>query len=103
MLAGVFTRRAAHSVSDGELKGATMRQFIIYRNGSQTLTQRLEAAMSHYHAHHEGQSPAAVAVNPKDLEAATETLKALDVTLPIVGNGGCMTVEVWLQVAEAKP
>ena len=76
-----------------------MRQYIIYRNGSQTTAQRITAALAHY-SQNNGALPAAVVVNPKDIEAATEHVKALDLALPVVGNGGVMAVECWLQVAE---
>lgn len=75
-----------------------MNQYKTYRNGTQTLAKRIGLALEHYTVHNSGALPAAVVVNPRDITAAGEILKALDLpTLQVVGNSGCMTVEVWLQ------
>jgi hypothetical protein len=77
-----------------------MKAWKVYRNGSQTLTERIGAALEHYAVHNAGALPAGIRVNPKDVEAARAIVKALDLeTLAVIGNGGALAGEVWLEVA----
>lgn len=80
-----------------------MKQYLLYRNGTQTLAQRIAAALEHYSVHNGGALPAAVVVNPRDLAEAGAIVKVLDLpTLQVIGNGGVSVREVWLQVPEKK-
>ncbi len=76
-----------------------MKTWQTYRNGSTALPERITAALEHYAIHNDGALPRGIVVNPKDLDAARETVKALDVTLPVEDNGGALAGEVWLLVA----
>ena len=80
-----------------------MKSWRFYRNGSMTLQERIAAALAHYPTEHDGALPVAVVVNPRNLEAARAVVRALDLDrLPVVGNGGVMVVECWLEIAEEK-
>ncbi len=75
-----------------------MKTWKVYRNGSQTLTQRITAALSRFSVHNSGQLPTVVVVNPRDITAAGEVLRALDLPgLAVIGNGGVALQEVWLE------
>jgi len=75
-----------------------VKNFTVYRNGSTTLTERITKALEHYAIHNVDALPSEIRVNPRDLEAAREIIRALDLpTLQVIGNGGCAAVEVWLQ------
>lgn len=78
-----------------------MKQYLSYRNGSTTLTERITAALRHYAAHNRDALPAAVVVNPRDVSAAGAIVNGLDLpTLPVIGNGGVSVREIWLQEPE---
>ena len=74
-----------------------MNKYITYRNGSQTLTQRITNALAHFNQTI-GAAPVAVVVNPCDLAEAGAIVTALDLpALQVIGNGGVSLMEVWLQ------
>lgn len=74
-----------------------MTTFITYRNGTDELEKRIEAAMIHFQQQH-GRLPAAVVVHKSEVDTA----RALTLALPVSGTGGCLVGEVWLQVPQAK-
>jgi hypothetical protein len=74
-----------------------MNNYTLYRLREATLAQRITEALSHYSIHNAGALPRGITVNPKDLESAREIVRALDLTLPVKSNGGCLQGEVWLQ------
>ena len=79
-----------------------MAQYLSYHRNGMNLTEHITAALAHFQRY-SGQSPAAVVVNPKDVTAAGEVVKALALpTLAVIGNGGAMVGEVWLQVQEKQ-
>ncbi len=78
-----------------------MNNFTVYRLTERTLGERITAALSHFQIHNGGALPRAIRVNPKDVDAAREVVKTLDLTLLVEGNGGALLGEVWLQTTEA--
>jgi hypothetical protein len=74
-----------------------MKTLKVYRNGSTTLAERIGHAIEHY-AIHNGRLPAAIVVNPRDVAETTQVVKALDLDLPVMENGGALLGEVWLVV-----
>lgn len=73
-----------------------MAQYLSYRNGGMKLSDRIPDALAHFSLR-VGKPPVALVVNPRDLEAATEHIKMMGITLPVIGNGGVALSEIWLQ------
>jgi hypothetical protein len=67
-----------------------------------TFTERLARMIAHYSVHNGGRLPAAIVVNPSDLEIAREIVRELDLSLAVIGNRGAMSGEAWLQVPVQK-
>jgi len=44
--------------------------------------------------------PAGVIVNPTEIDAAQEAIKALSLSMPVANAGGCLLPEIWLEIAE---
>ena len=77
-----------------------MNNYTVYRLREATLAERITAALEHFAIHNNNALPRGIRVNPKDLDAAREVIKALDLTLPVESNGGCLASETWLVVAD---
>ena len=74
-----------------------MNNYTVYRLREVTLAERITAALEHFAIHNDGALPRGIRVNPKDLDAAREVVKALDVSVQVESNGGVLLGEVWLQ------
>jgi len=77
-----------------------MKTLKVYRNGAATMTERIGRAIEHYTIHNGGRLPAAVVVNKRDVAETTAAVAALDLSLPVIADGGPLSGEVWLLVAE---
>ena len=78
-----------------------MKAWKVYpRNGAATLAERITIALEHYAIHNGGKLPAGIRVNPKDVQEATATIKALGLEVTVQENGGALLGEVWLQVGD---
>ena len=81
-----------------------MKTWKVYpRNGKASFAERLTIALEHYAIHNAGKLPAGIRVNPKDVQEASETIKALGLDLEVAANGGVLAGEVWFQVADLEP
>lgn len=70
--------------------------FEVYRNGADGLKTRLEKAVIGFYQRHE-RLPTLVVVPPKEVRAAQEMLRLLELPrLEVSGCGGCLIPEVWL-------
>ena len=76
-----------------------MTTFITYRDGTGPIEARIETAVADFYKGR-GQLPAAVVVNPNELETALAAAGALSLSVPVESVGGCLVPEVWLEVAE---
>jgi hypothetical protein len=71
----------------------------VYRNGGGTVEARIKTACQLFYKDRR-EAPAAVIVNPTELQAALEAREALALTIPVNVTGGCLIPEVWLELPE---
>jgi len=76
-----------------------MKKLLVYRNGGGAIEVRIKTAVADYYRRR-GRLPVGVVVNPTEVGAAREAVKALALRLPAAGNGGILLPEVWLQEVE---
>jgi hypothetical protein len=73
--------------------------YITYRDGTGPVEARIEKAVRLFYADRRV-LPAAIVVNPNELDGAREAIKVLALRTPVKSVGGCLVPEVWLEVAE---
>jgi hypothetical protein len=71
----------------------------VYRNGGGTVEARIKTACQLFYKDLR-EAPAAVIVNPTELQAALEAREALALKVPVASSGGCLVPEVWLELPE---
>ena len=74
--------------------------FIVYRNGTGPVEQRIKAAALDF-CRSRHRLPASIVVHKSELDVAREAVKSLELSrIPVEGCGGCLVPEVWLEVGE---
>jgi len=78
-----------------------MKKFLMYRNGASKMENRVKTAVKHfYQSRH--RLPATVVVNPAEVDAARAACEALSLKVAVSGGGGCLSGELWLEVASSS-
>jgi len=72
--------------------------FVTYR-GAGTVEVRIQAVVGDFYRAR-NVLPAAIVVNPTELEAAQVAARALALKVPVRECGGCLIPEVWLEVTD---
>lgn len=76
-----------------------MTEYLTARPTGATVHERLKSAVAAYYQARRA-LPAAIAVNPAELPAAATAAAALGLKIPVVGMGGCLIPEIWLEVPD---
>ncbi len=76
-----------------------MGTFRTYRSGAGDVEERIKAAVGRFYRS-QGVLPAAIVVNGRELDGARVAAETLALGMPVKGMGGCLVLEVWLEVVE---
>ena len=73
----------------------------IHPNGTADLTARLKAAIARHYELYQA-LPVAVTVHTTEADAAREVIAALELSVPVMSTGGCLTTEAWTGCKNGK-
>jgi len=73
--------------------------YLAYRDSKNGFQSLLPAAIGDYHTRY-GRLPGLVVVHPSLRPMVESILETLELRVPVGGNSGCASVEVWLPVPE---
>ncbi len=73
--------------------------YLAYRDSTNGFQSLLPAAIGDYHTRY-GRLPGLVVVHPSLRPMVESVLETLELRVPVGGNSGCASVEVWLPVPE---
>ncbi len=75
--------------------------YLAYRDSKNGFQSLLPAAIGDYHTRY-GRLPGLVVVHPSLRPMVESVLETLELRVPVGGNSGCASVEVWLPVPEIE-
>jgi|YNPNPStandDraft_1061719.scaffolds.fasta_scaffold25182_4 hypothetical protein len=75
--------------------------YLVYRDSENGFRSLLPAAIGDYRTRY-GRLPGTVVVHPSLRLMVESILETLELRVPVGGNGGCASVEVWLPVPEVE-